>query len=520
VRTMVGPGRRARARGAAVAVLLVAGLVGCTGGEPRSAAPAPSPSTAATTRDTGPLAEFYNQRPAWKECPREERFECARVKVPLDYSKPAGEKIELAVIRLRAANKDRRVGSLLLNPGGPGSSGVQYARNADDVTSDALRERFDIVGFDPRGVGESTPVKCLTDAELDELIAADASPDTPAEEQSLSLQSRNFAERCKQRAGRLLPHVHTADAARDMDVLRGVLGDKELYYLGKSYGTFLGATYAELFPRRVGRMVLDGAVDPRTTASESAKVQAAGFDVALNSFVEDCVRRSGCPIGTDVPGATAKIQQLLTTLDAEPLPARGGRVLTQALATLGIAFAMYESEFGWPALRDALEMAFNGNGFGLLRLADFYTDRKSDGTYANNKNEVIYAVNCTDRPDVKSVAEIKAQLPGFVQASPLFGEYIAWGSLPCAFWPAQPASKPHAVVAPGAKPILVVGTTRDPATPYVWATGLAEQLQSGVLLSYQGDGHTAYGGKSTCVDNAVDRYLIEGRPPPDGTRCK
>jgi pimeloyl-ACP methyl ester carboxylesterase len=500
---------------AGLALLVLAGGAACSGkdraaGEPDASTPLPSVS--------GPLRGFYTQSLRWKACG--DGFQCTTLRVPLDYDKPGGDEIRLAVVRLSAKDRQRRIGSLLMNPGGPGASGVDYARAAERVTSPALRQRFDVVGFDPRGVAQSTPVKCLNDKQLDTFLSIDGSPDSPAEEKALDTEAKFFSDQCEARSGQLLPHVNTRDAARDMDVLRAVLGDKQLYYLGKSYGTFLGATYAELFPANVGRVVLDGAIDPRTSATESARVQAGGFGVALKAFVADCVKRSGCPLGNDAGAAMRRIDGLLAQTDRSPLPATRDRVLTQALATLGIAVAMYDSQDGWPALRDALEMAFNGNGLGLLQLSDFYTDRGPNGRYRSNQNEAIYAVNCTDRPDVQSVAEIEAELPSFRKASPEFGEYIAWGSLPCVHWPAEPVTKPHAIRASGAEPILVVGTTRDPATPYVWAQGLADQLDSGVLLTYEADGHTAYRRSSSCIDDAVDRYLLQGMPPPDGTRCR
>jgi pimeloyl-ACP methyl ester carboxylesterase len=512
----LAPLRRRRVSAAWLALVLLAGLAACTGKDsgPKAQAnqPAPGPST------SGPLSQYYTQSLRWAGCG--DRFECTTLRVPLDYAKPVSGDIRLAVIRLPATDRKRRLGSLLVNPGGPGGSGVEYAREATSITRKPLRDRFDIVGFDPRGVAQSSPVKCLDDKQLDTFLAIDGSPDAPSEEQALDRETTLFTAQCKARSGRLLPHVSTADAARDIDVLRGVLGDRQLYYLGKSYGTFLGGTYAELFPKNVGRLVLDGALDPRTTSSDSAKAQAAGFSLALRAFVADCVKRAGCPLGTSAGVAIGEIDNLLAVTDRQPLPTSEGRELTQALATLGVAAAMYDSTFGWPALRDALRLALSGNGTGLLRLSDFYTERGPDGHYANNQNEVIYAVNCIDRPDVRSVAEIEAELPSFEQVSPQFGAYLAWGSLPCVHWPVPPVAKPHTIKAAGAKPILVVGTTRDPATPYAWAQGLAEQLESGVLLTYEGDGHTAYARTSSCIDNAVNGYLLRGRAPADGTRCR
>lgn len=510
-----------------VALVTVATLTACTGGDDADAAPTqPDPSggqsasnAPAPTDVDQALRRFYEQSPRWSGCGGD--YECTTVQVPLDYDDPDGETIDLAVIRLPAGDPDTRVGALLINPGGPGGSGIDYARQARAVLSDRLRDSFDIVGWDPRGVGESAPVTCLDDPDLEAFLALDGSPDDAGEVTELDEESQEFAAECNARSGDLLPHIGTADAARDIDVLRGVLGDDKLYYLGKSYGTFLGATYAELFPTRVGRLVLDGAIDPSVSAQDMGLAQAAGFEQALDSFIADCLPRSDCPVGPGAAGAKADIAGILESSDESPLQTDQGRPLTQSLAVLGLATAMYDETNGWPFLRSALSQALNGDGSALLFLSDIYTDRSEDGSYTTNQNEAIYAVNCLDRPDQTSPEEIEAGIARFQDASPTFGDYLAWSSLPCRYWAASggPESQPHEISAPGAEPILVVGTTRDPATPYMWAEGLADQLESGVLLTYEGDGHTAYFRGNACIDGSVDDYLITGEVPADGTRC-
>ena len=508
----------------AYSVLAVLALVACSGGgddadTTQKPAGSARPSATLTEGVSAELVPFYTQRPRWSGCGGD--FECATVKVPLDYAHPSGDTIDLAVIRLPAGDESKRVGSLLINPGGPGASGVEYARQARDVLSDDVRDSFDIVGWDPRGVGDSDPVKCLDDEQLDAFVAIDGSPDDQSEVKALDDTSKNFAAECEAKSGKLLPHVGTPDAARDMDVLRAVVGDEKLYYLGKSYGTFLGATYAELFPHRVGRVVLDGAIDPAVSAEEMGLAQAAGFELALDAFIDDCRQRSGCPVGPDHAGAKREIVNVLDQADRSPLPTGTDRELTQSLAVLGVAVAMYDSEQGWPALRLALQRAKQGDGSVLLQLSDIYTDRQSNGHYSSNQNEAIYAVNCLDRPDSSGPAQIERNEPRFETASPTFGDYLAWSSLPCRYWPAkgEPGSEPHKITAKGAAPIVVVGTTRDPATPYAWAQSLARQLSSGVLLTWDGDGHTAYFRGSSCIDKAVDDYLIKGIAPQDGLRC-
>jgi len=501
---------------ASVVALGMLAAVGCTSSDEPS--PTRTNTQAAPTEDVpAALRPFYTQNPRWSGCGGD--FECAKIKVPLDYDEPGGQAIELAAIRIPANNSDERIGSLLINPGGPGASGVEYAQGARAALSEDLLDHYDVIGWDPRGVGESAPVDCLTDPELDIFIALDGTPDNAAEVDQLDSESRRFADGCESRSGPLLPHVSTPDAARDMDVIRAVVGDATMTYLGKSYGTFLGATYAGLFPERVGRMVLDGAVDPRVSGQDAALAQAEGFEQALQAFTADCVQQSSCPIGPSVEEGLADVSALLDSVDAQPLQTSSDRELTQSLAVLGIATALYDRANGWPVLRDALAAAQNGDGSILLFLADIYADRDESGHYRINSTEAIYAVNCLDRPDDNGPAQIQKNEPEFVAASPRFGAYLAWGSLPCRYWPVSVGEGPQAITAEGAAPILVIGTTRDPATPYQWAVGLADQLDSGLLLTYNGDGHTAYFQGSDCVDQIVDDYLIDGKVPEDGLKC-
>ncbi|GAA3096188.1 alpha/beta hydrolase [Streptosporangium carneum] len=451
---------------------------------------------------------------AWTGCGDD--FECARLGVPLDHGKPDGEKIEISLIRLPATGD--RIGSILINPGGPGASGVDYARNASSVLSDAVRARFDVVGFDPRGVGGSSPVRCLPSNELDAFNALDSSPDSPQEIAALEEGARHYVAGCQARSGKLLPHVGTVDAAKDMDLLRAALGDERLTYLGKSYGTQLGAVYADLFPERVRALVLDGAVDPSLSPLEMNATQARGFEVALDAFLEDCLTAAGCPFDGTVESARGQIADLLRKTDQAPLTNRTAdrRQVSESWTVLGLVTPLYDRQ-AWPILRKALGEALKGDGTTLLRMADLLVDRNRDGSYSN-QTEANSAVNCVDSSFPQSSSDFAAAARDSLKDAPMFGPYIMWGSLPCAYWPVKQVPRPK-IDAPGAAPIMVVGTERDPATPYEWAKSLADQLSSGILVDFDGDGHTAYRSGSTCVDRLVDDYLINLVVPKDGVRC-
>jgi pimeloyl-ACP methyl ester carboxylesterase len=470
------------------------------------------------------LSPYYAQKLNWRSC-GVPGFECATMKAPLDYAKPGSGDVRLAVSRKKATGPGKPLGSLLVNPGGPGGSAVGYLQAYAGIGYPAeVRARYDMVAVDPRGVARSEPVECLNGRAMDAYTQTDTTPDDGRETEQLVDAFKKFAEGCGGHSPELLPHVSTVEAARDMDILRAVLGDPKLTYVGASYGTLLGATYAGLHPDRVGRLVLDGALDPSLTARKLNEEQTAGFETAFQSFAKDCVRHSDCPLGdagTSPDEVGRNLKAFFQQLDKTPVPTgdADGRKLGEALATTGVIAAMYD-ETAWPQLRDALTSAMRKNdGAGLLALSDSYYERDPDGQYANLMSANA-AVNCLDLPPAfNGPDQVEESLPAFEKASPVFGEGLAWASLNCAYWPVRNTGEPHRIEAEGAAPILVVGTTRDPATPYPWAQSLASQLSSGTLLTYVGDGHTAYGRGSACIDSAINRYLLQGTPPPKGKRC-
>lgn len=499
-----------------------AGLLisGCSSGSSSSGASSSAqPPSASPSAVPAALKPFYGQHLSWRDC-GVSGFQCTTMKAPLDYAKPDGDEIKLAVSRKKATGPGKRIGSLLVNPGGPGGSAIGYLQGYAGIGYPAqVRARYDMVAIDPRGVARSEPVECLTGAQMDTYTQVDQTPDDDAEVAELSGAFKKFATGCEKRSGEILPHVSTVETARDMDMLRALLGDEHLNYVGASYGTFLGATYAELFPGRTGRLVLDGAMDPSLSSIEMNRDQTAGFETAFQSFAQDCVKQSDCPLGsTSADDAATRLKKLFTQLDAKPIPTGESRELGESLATTGVIAAMYD-ETAWPQLREALTAAQAGDGSGLLALADSYYEREPSGKYAN----LMYAnaaVNCLDLPPAFATSQaVSKALPSFEKASPVFGEGFAWAALNCAYWPTPATGTAHRIKAEGAAPIVVVGTTRDPATPYHWAESLADQLSSGTLLTYEGDGHTAYGRGSDCIDTAINTYLLEGTPPPSDKKC-
>lgn len=453
----------------------------------------------------------------WSD-PSDDGWEQGTVEVPLDHDDPDGETIEIAVVRHRATDEDARIGPLLLNPGGPGASGIDLALQTRFIFPTEFFERFDIIGFDPRGVGRSTAVTCGDAEFLDEYTAVDPVPDSPEEEAAADALVREFADNCGEESGDLLPHLSTVSAARDMDRIREGLGVEQITYIGFSYGTNLGATYIELHPDRVRAAVLDGAYSRSLSPVEMAVGQATGFEQSIDAFLEWCATTS-CELGATGDAGTT-LMRVLDAVDREPLPTNDGdgRELTVGLAWTGVIMAMYSPGL-WPVLDAALVAARGGDGSQLLFLADQYNSRDLDGEY-DNSTFAFTSISCADAGPL-GPGEEEQLAEELLAAAPRIGPVFLGLPSPCEYWPVNVGGDAPTgpFSAPDAPPVLVVATTGDPATPYEWGLGLADELETAVLVSVEGDSHTAYGSGNSCVDDVVDAYLLELDVPDGQVDC-
>jgi pimeloyl-ACP methyl ester carboxylesterase len=523
---------RATPRPRSVLIAAVAGLAALLLGACAQVVPGTAVPDPAGSAPPG-LEAFYGQQLTWGPCAPlattdEDRqiyadpaLQCARMQVPLDYAAPQGRTASIAVLRHAAPASPERIGSLVINPGGPGASGIQTAAYlASSLASTDVGRRFDIVGFDPRGVGASEPaIRCLNGPERDADRRDDDTDPSPAGVASTEGEERQVVDLCAQRSGLdVLANVGTRDVARDMDVLRAALGDPRLTYLGYSYGTRIGSTYAEEFPRNVRAMILDGALDPDQDPTTELVEQGRGFQGAFDAFSRTCASRPNCPLGQDPAQTTRAYQELTRPLIDRPLPLPDGRVLSYADAQQGTINALYVEAY-WPRLTRALSDLRAGNGAALMTLADEYYERNPDGTYASSQ-DAFEAIRCVDDPRVTDPAQSLARAEAYNQAAPFLdsGRGVSAARDSCAFWPVPPTSQPHVPQVPGLAPPLVVSTTGDPATPYQAGVELARAL-NGSLLTKVGDEHTAVFQNSSCVDAIATRYLIDNTPAPPGATC-
>jgi len=502
------PGRALQAALAGIIAAVLIGVAACSPAQPIQLATL-TPSTPSPTI-AGPTVA----RVAWNDCGG--GYQCATIQVPEDYAEPGGRKIGLSVIRLPATDPVKRIGSLLVNPGGPGASGVEFVQ--DDITlfPASLRSRFDIVGFDPRGVNLSAPIRCQDN--LDGHVALDRSPDSKAELEALVDDARSYAEACATRNADMLAHVSTDDVARDLDLIRSAIGEPKISYFGFSYGTLIGALYAEMFPTHIRAMVLDGAIDPALDLEQLRSGQARAFETALAHFLADCAKDKSCYFHEG--GHTRRsFDAVMASIEKHPLPAiraKDRRLLTTGLAWQAVAGVMY-NDAAWPALAIGLALAKRGDGSVMLLLTDPQNGRNKNGSYSN-LIDAYTANTCLDFPASHDVADYTALAARLKSSAPDFAGLLAYNDLSCAFWPVAATRVPASVSAAGAPPIVVVGTTGDPATPYPWAVSLAGQLSSGVLVTRRGEGHTAF-GTSACVQRAVTTYLLDLKPPRNGLTC-
>ncbi|MEP6753160.1 MAG: alpha/beta hydrolase [Candidatus Dormiibacterota bacterium] len=485
----------------AVLIASVLSLTACTRSGP-TATPTPIPTPVA-----GKIA--------WRSCGG--GFLCGSLKVPLDYSNPAAGTIDIALNRKPATVPSQRIGSMLVNPGGPGASGIDWLAASAPAFA-ILNRRFDLVGFDPRGIGRSAPVRCVDGKHMDTFVALDGVLDDPQEKAAAIQADKDFAAGCAQLSGKVLPFVDTASAAKDMDLMRAALGDDKLTYLGFSYGTYLGEHYAHLFPTHIRALVLDAVLDPSLSADDLNISQAASFEANLKAFLADCVAHKAlapkCAFAAS-GDPTSKLNDLMWRLDTTPLPV-GNRLLTRALGQTAVAQELYDQST-WPDLDLGLTQAVAGQGGTLLAFADSYLKRNPNGTY-DNEIEANYAVNCLDHPALTDVSAYDRLGPAYSQASAFFGPSFQYSNVPCAYWPAKPTGHAGPLTANGAPPILLVGGTNDPATPYAWAVAAQKQLAGSVLLTRTGNGHGSY-GVSICATIAEIKYLLDLTLPSSGTVC-
>ncbi|EHI13816.1 alpha/beta hydrolase [Mycolicibacterium thermoresistibile] len=445
--------------------------------------------------------------------------ECGLLSVPVDYDEPDGEAARLALIRFPATGD--RIGSLVINPGGPGESGVEAAAQMLATIPAPVRERFDVVGFDPRGVANSSPaVWCNSDEDNDRLRADPQVDYSPEGVEYIENQAKEFVQRCLDKTGeKFLANVGTVNVAKDLDLIREAVGDDELTYLGYSYGTRIGAAYAEEFPDKVRAMILDGAVDPNADPIEADIRQAKAFQTAFDDYAADCATNPDCPLGTDPEKAVEVYRSMVDPLVEQPAETSDPRGLSYSDAIVGTILTLYSPEL-WRLLTQGLTELKEGRGDTLLRLADVYMKRDKDGHYSNSTDARI-AVNCVDKPavtDREKIVELDRQLR---EVAPFmsYGEFTGHAPLgTCAFWPVPPTSTPHEIEVEGLPPVLVVSTTNDPATPYQAGIDLARQL-GGTLVTYEGTQHTVVFQGDACIDEIATAYLIDGELPADGARC-
>ncbi|HYZ69993.1 MAG TPA: alpha/beta hydrolase [Mycobacterium sp.] len=494
---------------ATIAALLLAGCSNVVGG--RAVISAPRPGSPIEWAPCKAASSDQTRVPA--------RAECGMLSVPIDYAKPDGDVAEIAMIRFKATGQ--KIGSLVINPGGPGESGVEAAASMASTLPQSVRDRFDLVGFDPRGVANSTPAAwCNSDADNDRLRADPTVDYTPEGVAHIEKENKEFVQRCVDKMGKeFLANLGTANVAKDLEAIRAGLGDDKLTYLGYSYGTRIGALYAEAYPDKVRAMILDGAVDPNADQIEEEIRQAAAFQKAFDNYAADCAQSPDCPLGTDPAKAVDVYKSLVEPLVKNPAKTKDPRGLSYSDAIVGTILPLYSPNL-WRHLTQALSELRDGRGDTMLAMADLYMGRDSNGHY-NNSTDVRVAVNCMDKPHITDRAKVVEEDRRTREVAPFmsYGKFTGLAPLDtCAFWPIPATGDQHEIKVSGLPPILVVSTTNDPATPYKAGVDLAQQL-GGTLLTFDGTQHTVVFQGNTCVDDIAARYLVDVAVPPPNTRC-
>lgn len=462
------------------------------------------------------LEAYYNQDLVWESC--KGRLECATITVPLDYDNPEGATIEIAMSKRPAEGE--AIGTLIFNPGGPGGSGADMVKDATYLFDGDIRASFDILGFDPRGVGQSNPIDCVDDATLTAFL--DSSYDTEIEgsEEQARAEVQTFVDGCRANSGDILPFIGTKYAAQDIDVIRHLVGDPKLYYVGLSYGTFLGAEYANQFPENTGRLILDGPVDTSIGMARLSRDQTMGFEMALQRYLEDCLESDSCPFTGSLDAVATQVHDLLTTAAESPYPTMNpDRPLLASQLFNGMILPLYVPSM-WMMLDGAFEdLMKNNDGTQFQIFSDLSQERQEDGSFASNSTEALVTINCADYPpaDPAELERLSAELR---EDAPVFGDIQTSSVDLCTYWPYSPTELPGPIAAKGSAPIVVVGTLYDPATPYHWAEAVHKQLENSVLVTWNGDGHTAYSAQADhCILKPLDTYLLDGTVPEDGLVC-
>jgi pimeloyl-ACP methyl ester carboxylesterase len=515
------PGQRQIARDRRRVGVVVVATVGILllGGCTTSLFPtAPAPSGPTGENVPAAVAPYYHQSLAWKDCGKSQQ--CATATVPMDWDHPS-KATDISLALTRASASGTRLGSLFVNPGGPGASGYDLVHDdLDYAVSKTLQTSYDVIGWDPRGVGRSTPVTCYDAAGLDKFIygVAKNPVNSPAWVAEVTDQAKAFAAACLKNTGPALEFVDTQSTVHDLDMLRAVVGDSKLNYLGYSYGSDIGMYYANTFPAKVGHVVLDGATDSTLSIFDINLTQSTGFENALKSYLAGCAKSTACPFPGSVDDSLAKIAVLYDHLTVSPITSPSGRVLDENVLDTAINSALYDTS-SWQYLSDMFAEIRKGTTDTAFLLADSYNGRNPDGTYKDNSLEAFIAIGCLDYPTVTDPAEIARENALLVTAAPTLTRPSVIGDVACENWPFHNRAPAPVVTGAGAAPILILSSTGDPATPYQWGVALSKQLQSAHLITRHGEGHTAYNRGIPCIDDAVNRYFVSGTVPKKDPNC-